>query len=79
MEECKKQHDFLLWTLWKESSYIFSLLNRLTTDTFYGLLSVCIDGVWLYHEYNEHYNDEFYKVKLKWNRNTFHRKIKICI
>ena len=31
----------------KERSYIFSSLNPLTTDTFYGLLiiSVCINGV----------------------------------
>ena len=28
-----------------ERSYIFSLLNPLTTDTFYGVLSVCINGV----------------------------------
>ena len=34
-------------------------------DIFYGLLSVCINGVCLYHEYNEYYNDEFYKVKLE--------------
>ena len=48
-------------------------------DTFYGLLSVYINGVWLYHEFNEYYNDEFYKVKLKWNRNTFHRKVNMYL
>ena len=35
-------------SLAKESHYIFSKFNPLNTDTFYGPLSVCINGVWLY-------------------------------
>ena len=34
----------------KERCYIFSILNPLTKDTFCGLLSVCTNGVWLYHK-----------------------------
>ena len=35
-------------SLGKESPYIFSQFNPLNTDTWYGLLSVRINGVWLY-------------------------------